>query len=717
MVRIRVGDEELSLAWEEWEARVRAGRVPPDALVNVPALTGAAFVPASSLESYQSLRSEALDAWQRDMRRGGGPPIVTALLIGVQIRVWWLFGGTSTALDLEPFEKRAPHVLENGEVWRLLTMGFTHTDTSHVALNMLWLAYTGWSLERALGRVNLVVVYVASVLVGSTLSMLGAPWTRSIGASGGVFGLLAAVVVFGLTRPELLPERSRRTYGYALLPYLLLMFWSGLRNAQTDNWAHGGGLLCGLLLGFLLDPEPLQRRPGWNLRVRLGVLGVAVAAVAAMAAFGPRLLPIVTLTHAEEKVSPPELRETIRKRDTSALPVLWEVPAGWYRATGVLGTTGWGSPAGDRLWAVREEVRDLPIELDALAEEWATRVRDTFPDAAFVGPEPARIGAFEGVRRAAIVPRGPRLEWHAAARGTRAIVAVWETDAEDADRLAPLRDRLLARIEWREPADLRDARDAVADAPKARRPRAELARALADAGEPEASLEIARALVAESPDALDGWLVLLRTTRLYPTHVPDAEALWSDALARQPSPDVIVEVVHGLEAAGRAETARGLLEVAWARSPGDRILARARRARGLSVELDPARHLPWDVTWDLGADRPRTDAEIATLLAEAPSLAAADARAARLRADEAALADRAARALAAGDPAAIEPLLRLRWRRAPADRAAAIGGVVEDLRTIAGGGAVAWVPDPVAAAVRQRLAADPGFLDRLAATP
>src|SRR5690606_33637586 len=101
----------------------------------------------------------------------------------------------------------------------------------------LWLAYTGWNLERALGRVNLRMIYLASVLGGRALSILFSPETRSLGASGGVFGLVAAAVVFGFVRPELLPQRGRRVFGLALLPYLVVMFLSGLSSVGIDNWA------------------------------------------------------------------------------------------------------------------------------------------------------------------------------------------------------------------------------------------------------------------------------------------------------------------------------------------------------------------------------------------------------------------------------------------------------------------------------------------------
>src|SRR5690606_35800753 len=97
---------------------------------------------------------------------------------------------------------------------------------------------------------------------------------------------------FGFARPELLPERGRRLFGMAMLPYLVLMFVNGLSNPTTDNWAHLGGLLTGAVLGLVLDPEPLQRRPHWNRTLQLGSLGLGALTLIAVAVLGPRLHPL-----------------------------------------------------------------------------------------------------------------------------------------------------------------------------------------------------------------------------------------------------------------------------------------------------------------------------------------------------------------------------------------------------------------------------------------
>ena len=89
MVHLKIGDEVLELTWEQWEQRVSSGRVPPDSLVRFEPVTGDAWVEARTLEMYESLRNEEAIAWRGQFLQAG-PPVLTALLVGLNIRFWWL---------------------------------------------------------------------------------------------------------------------------------------------------------------------------------------------------------------------------------------------------------------------------------------------------------------------------------------------------------------------------------------------------------------------------------------------------------------------------------------------------------------------------------------------------------------------------------------------------------------------------------------------------
>lgn len=688
LIHVRIGDEELALALEDWEERVRAGRVPEDALVRFEAVTGDAWLPARDLESYRSLRDDAAIAWQEGFLRGP-PPLLTAALVGVQIRIWiwsWVPGNTEAYLrDLTNF---APPTYEDGQIWRLLTTGLLHVELFHLALNMLWLAYTGWNLERALGRANLALIYTASVAGGALLSMVGSPATRSLGASGGVFGLVAASVVFGFLRPDLLPERGRRLFGIAMLPYLLLMFWSGLMNEGTDNWGHTGGLVVGGLLALVLDPAPLQRRPGWNRRWQVGVLSVLAAVAAALGVFGPRLHPLPHAQIVRFAGSP-----TMPSIDPDA-PLEWHAPAGWRSDVGPAGDPGFGSPAGARSWSVVEQSGDAPIAPEALLDRWLQRLRRGWPDAEVDEPVPTELAGRPGlaVRVRIDTDDGPVVvEWRGTTRGVHTLQEVWSVEAHREARLAPLRDRLRARVRWGDPVDLATARRDAKATPRSRRARTALADALLRAGEPEASLAIRRELLAEASDR-ETWRGLLTLARWYPEAV-DAEALWADALRDRPEPLVILEVARGLEAAGRDAIARGLLDIAWGRSPGDHLLRHARRTRGLSTALTDD-HLPWHLAREVtGADRPPGTVE--ALLGAPLTLEAAAERAEWLAQERDRATTLALEGLRAGTEAALQGLLVLKHGHLPDDRADAAAAVLAELEA----GAPDWLPPSVTEAI------------------
>jgi membrane associated rhomboid family serine protease len=613
VIRVRIGSEQHDLGWEEWEDRVRRGRVPRDALVQFEAVTGDQWVVASELELYRSLRNDAAIAWQGDFLRGP-PPIVTALLVGVQIRVWWLARIPDVRQELVSwFTNWASPALENGEVWRPLTMGFLHTDLFHLVLNMLWLAYTGWNIERALGRRNLLTIYVAAVLGGATLSMFGSPQTPSLGASGGVFGLVAASTVFGFVRPDLLPARGRRLFGAAMLPYLLLMFWSGLMNEDTDNWSHFGGLVVGAVLGLLLDPVPLQRKPGWNARLQRGVVAASALLFATLWLGGARLLPLVDSEVARREASRlPTPAPADPRADDAALR--WSVPAGWRPAVDLSHLPAFASRAGERSFGVRHRQVDTLTTARAEADRWLEELRDDWPDAVASSVEAMKLAGHDALTmRVRPAPDDAHVvQWFGATHGVHVLEAVWVVESDRDQALQPLLSRMLDRIRWSGPPELAAARAEVAFAPRSTSGRRQLALELGRWGETEEALRLHLELIDEAPDDPDRWEELFDTLALGGVPPAGQAPLWDRALREAPVPRVIEEVARSLDVAEQGDVAIGLLEIAWSRRPGDRRLRRARRGRGLSVELDD-RGVPWGDAHVPATGAARSDEELQAL--------------------------------------------------------------------------------------------------------
>jgi rhomboid protease GluP len=137
----------------------------------------------------------------------------------------------------------------NGEAWRLLTAIFIHANLLHIVGNMLFLLIFGLRAEKLFDLKEYLSVYFLSGLAGGLLTLLMGPDTWSIGASGAIFGMLGACTIY-----------ARRSIGQSIMYALLYSFFFLVINIGPDVnvLAHIGGLVTGLLIGYLLA---MTRKP------------------------------------------------------------------------------------------------------------------------------------------------------------------------------------------------------------------------------------------------------------------------------------------------------------------------------------------------------------------------------------------------------------------------------------------------------------------------
>jgi len=138
----------------------------------------------------------------------------------------------------------------NGQGWRLVTGTFLHGGLGHLLGNCLALYILGVASERAWGRGRALVIYFASGICASLASAILQPMP-AVGASGAIFGLLGASVVFFFRYGSSFYARNRRI-GVVLLVWGLFQLALGALTPYVDNWAHLGGLLSGAALGAFL---------------------------------------------------------------------------------------------------------------------------------------------------------------------------------------------------------------------------------------------------------------------------------------------------------------------------------------------------------------------------------------------------------------------------------------------------------------------------------
>jgi membrane associated rhomboid family serine protease len=200
----------------------------------------------------------------RTMRNVYANPTATFVLIGINVLMYlgtMLSGGNngSVFIDLGTLGSATfqgePIGVANGEVYRLVTGGFLHASILHIFFNMYILYWLGTMLEPVLGHVRFVALYFASLLAGSFGALIAAPHQLTVGASGAVFGLMAAAFVFQRAR-GIDPWRSG--LGPVILLNLALPFVFPGLNISIGG--HIGGLIGGAIAALAIEWLSTRRR-------------------------------------------------------------------------------------------------------------------------------------------------------------------------------------------------------------------------------------------------------------------------------------------------------------------------------------------------------------------------------------------------------------------------------------------------------------------------
>lgn len=160
----------------------------------------------------------------------------------------------------------------NGEWYRLVTSGFVHYGLIHLGFNMFALYRFGEMLEPGLGRVRMAALYFAALLAGSFGAVLLSPGSLTAGASGAVFGVLAASAV-GMRQRGIDVWRS----GIGPLIAINLAFTFAVPGISIGG--HLGGLAGGAAVGAVM----LKTRPSRQSNL-VGVAWAALVAVGCVAA-------------------------------------------------------------------------------------------------------------------------------------------------------------------------------------------------------------------------------------------------------------------------------------------------------------------------------------------------------------------------------------------------------------------------------------------------
>lgn len=190
-----------------------------------------------------------------------------------------LLNPSATGLSLNPFTLLSPSEMSlfalgaTGTVpitayhrwWTLISASFLHGSILHIFFNMVALSQLGPFVLMEFGLSRFLVIYLVTGVGGFLLSYVaGVPFT--IGASASICGLIGAILYFGRSRGG--------SYGEAIyrqaLGWIVGLAIFGLLVPGINNWAHGGGLVAGILLAVLLGYRDQGRENALHIVLAAG---------------------------------------------------------------------------------------------------------------------------------------------------------------------------------------------------------------------------------------------------------------------------------------------------------------------------------------------------------------------------------------------------------------------------------------------------------------
>ncbi len=204
--------------------------------------------------------------------RVGADANVTKVLIGLNVILFVAQLADDAVTDRLLFS--TVDITARNEWYRVLTSAFLHDPSFllHIAFNMYALLLFGAGVERLLGGVRYLTLYLVAALGGSVATLLFAnPRVPSLGASGAIFGLFGAYFVMA--------RRLRADTSQIALLIGINLAIGFAAHSYINNWAHMGGLVAGAAVAFVFTQVPRGRN---QAALQLG--GAALIAVALVVA-------------------------------------------------------------------------------------------------------------------------------------------------------------------------------------------------------------------------------------------------------------------------------------------------------------------------------------------------------------------------------------------------------------------------------------------------
>ena len=183
------------------------------------------------------------------------PPVnkannILSFVILVLSTIWLVVCNVSDNIEVIKMGANGCSFVEDGDYYRLLTYIFIHSGWTHLIMNLLALRYFGVVVETIAGWPYFLATFLISGIVGGLFSVWHGT-LLSIGASGGVMGLLGAALVFSMTKTKI----GRGISNQVSLPTLFFIIiinvaFGIIEKGRVDNFCHLGGGIAGICCGL-----------------------------------------------------------------------------------------------------------------------------------------------------------------------------------------------------------------------------------------------------------------------------------------------------------------------------------------------------------------------------------------------------------------------------------------------------------------------------------
>lgn len=199
---------------------------------------------------------------------------ITATLLAVAGAITVFVGSTSDVGVLTRSGALVRGLVDGGEWWRIFTCVFVHVGGMHLLVNVIGMWFVGRVAEELFGTSRTLALFGVAGFAGAVASYLASAAGISAGASGALFGLLGAVFIELTWHRQHYKQAWKRGMWGGLAVVILAQVGYGFLYPVIDQWAHGAGLVAGLVFGAVLSPHAPWVSAGRQL-------GRAIAVIAA----------------------------------------------------------------------------------------------------------------------------------------------------------------------------------------------------------------------------------------------------------------------------------------------------------------------------------------------------------------------------------------------------------------------------------------------------